>query len=128
MTIGQLAGRANVGVETIRFYERRGLIEQPVKPVSGYRRYGSDCLRRLLFIRRARSLGFGLEDIRNLLLLSDGRCVEVQALAGQKLDKIRSKIEDLRRLQAPLEALLERCGDNPDETRCPIIDTLLAGD
>ena len=81
LRIGQLAKQANISVETIRYYERRGLIQRPTKPGAGYREYSGVILQRLRFIKRAKNLGFTLDEIENLLQLSQGACADVQALA-----------------------------------------------
>ena len=125
LTIGKLANKANISVETIRYYERRGLIKRPVKPENGYRQYGNESLQRLLFIKKAKTLGFSLDEIGNLFVLSEGRCVDVQSLARQKLIGIKSRVKDLQRLEYVLENLVSQCDDNVDEAHCPIINTLL---
>jgi len=125
LTIGQLAKKAAVNVETIRYYERRGLIVRPVKPASGYRQYSNDVLHRLLFIRRAQTLGFKLDEVENLLFLSVGHCVEIQSLAEQKLDQVHDKIKDLQKLEAALSDLVRQCNASVDKAHCPIVDTLL---
>ena len=94
-SIGKLAQAAQVSVETIRYYERRGLITQPPKPAQGYRTYTKATLARILFIKRAQELGFTLEEIENLLVLGESHCSEVQELAESKLVSVRSKINDL---------------------------------
>ena len=125
LTIGKLANKANISVETIRYYERRGLIKRPLKPEIGYRQYGNESLQRLLFIKKAKTLGFSLDEIGNLLVLSEGRCADVQSLARQKLVGIKTKVNDLQRLEQLLEDLISQCSSNIDEAHCPIIDTLL---
>src|SRR5262247_1928849 len=86
LTIGRLARAAEVSVETIRYYQRRGLLEEPAKPVGGQRRYASDAVRRLRFIRRAQRLGFTLQEVKELLLLEDGQsCRKTRLLAEEKL-------------------------------------------
>jgi len=125
LTIGRLASKASINVETIRYYERRGLIKQPAKPKVGYRKYDSDTLQRLLFIKRAKTLGFSLDDIEKLLVLSEGRCADVQAIAEQKLNHVKTKVQDLLRLEDALEQLVRQCNNNVDEAYCPIIETLL---
>lgn len=124
-TIGQLANKAEINIETIRYYERRGLIQQPAKPNAGYRRYDDDILQRLLFIRKAKTLGFKLDEIDNLLALSDGHCNDVQLLAEQKLNQVRGKIKDLQILGDELESLVRQCNSSEDAGHCPIIETLL---
>jgi MerR family mercuric resistance operon transcriptional regulator len=128
LTIGSLASKASISVETIRYYERRGLIKQPVKPKIGYRKYGGDTLQRLLFIKRAKSLGFGLDDIEKLLILSEGRCADVQSIAEQKLNHIKTRVQDLQRLEDVLEQLVRQCSNNAVNAHCPIIETLLNED
>ena len=125
LRIGQLAEQADISVETIRFYERRGLIQRPTKPVSGYREYSQEILSRLRFIKKAKSLGFTLDEIENLLQLSQDECADVQVLAQQKFDQIREKINHLQRLQQALKQLLYQCQQSLDEAHCPIIESLL---
>jgi len=127
-TIGELAKVASVNVETIRYYERRGLIEQPVKPEQGYRTYSRETLVRILFIKRAQELGFTLEEIANLLSLGDAHCLEVQEMAEGKLASVRAKIADLRRLETVLDNLVIQCRTNPDQSHCPIVESLLPDD
>ena len=124
LTIGQLAKEAEVNVETIRYYERRGLIERPDKPTTGYRQYSNDLLQQLFFIKRAKALGFNLDEIQNLLSLSVGHCTEIQSLAVQKLDQVRYKIKDLQRLEDVLSDLVRQCNASADEAHCPIVDAL----
>lgn len=124
LTIGRLAKRAKVGVETIRYYQREGLIREPVKPLSGYRRYPQDTLARLHFILRAKTLGFSLAEIRNLLRLGDGCCGQTQALAEHKLALIREKQKGLAAMAAALEGALVACQHNPDDAACPLVQAL----
>lgn len=124
-TISQLAGTVGINVETVRYYERRGLIKQPAKPAQGYRLYPEATLDRILFIKRAQELGFTLEEIAHLLALGESPCREAQAMAGQKIASVRAKIADLVRLEAVLDHLLVQCRTNPDQTACPIIEALL---
>jgi MerR family mercuric resistance operon transcriptional regulator len=124
-TIGQLANKAEINVETIRYYERRGLIERPDKPATGYRQYHHEVLYRLLFIRRAQTLGFKLDEIANLLFLSVGHCTEIQSLAEQKLEQVQDKIKNLQRLEDVLCDLVRQCNASVDKAHCPIVETLL---
>ncbi|MAZ90014.1 MAG: Hg(II)-responsive transcriptional regulator [Cellvibrionaceae bacterium] len=124
-TIGQLAKTAGVNVETIRYYERQQLIEQPDKPLQGYRRYPEETLYRILFIKRAQHLGFTLTEISSLIELSQGHCSDVQHLAENKLTAVRQKLKDLRRLERSLKSLIDECRINPDEAHCPIIESLV---
>jgi len=123
-TIGKLARNLGINVETIRFYERKGLIEQPVKPETGYRHYPDETVNRIRFIKRAQDLGFSLDEIANLLSLNDRPCGQVQELAEHKLLAVRERMADLRRLEKALKALLTQCQSNDDDTHCPIIDSL----
>jgi MerR family mercuric resistance operon transcriptional regulator len=124
-TIGQLASRAEISVETVRYYERCGLINRPAKPSCGYRKYGNDILRRLQFIRKAKSLGFKLDEIRNLLMLNEDHCEDAQMIAQNKLEQVRQKLADLHRLEGALDNLIKKCAERKDKTNCPIIETLL---
>ncbi len=125
LTIGQLARKAEINLETIRYYERRGLIKRPDKPATGYRQYSNDLLQQLFFIKRAKALGFNLDEIENLLSLSVGHCTEIQSLAVQKLDQVRYKIKDLQRLEDVLSDLVRQCNASADKAHCPIVDALL---
>ena len=116
LTIGNLAKKVQIGVETIRFYERRGLIEQPQKPPEGYRVYSAEILNRIQFIKRAKELGFTLDEIANLLSLGESPCLQVQGMTENKLDQVRTKINDLHRLKTVLDNLLTQCRTNPDES------------
>ena len=125
LTIGNLAANAGVNVETIRYYERRGLIDQPVKPKSGYRRYDEAILDRILFIKKAQSLGFQLDEIKNLISLANGHCSEIQSLAEAKLNEVQLKVKDLQRLESVLADLVGQCKARVNKADCPIIDALL---
>ncbi|GAA6166357.1 MerR family transcriptional regulator [Sessilibacter corallicola] len=124
-TIGQLAGKAGVNVETIRYYERRNLLNKPVKPAQGYRQYREDALRRLVFIRRAQGLGFSLDEIADLIHLDDAACSDVRVLAEARLDSVREKIQQLRSLENNLETMVKACLQNSDEAHCPILDSFV---
>lgn len=129
VTIGKLAQHAGVGVETLRYYERRGLIMPRKRTAAGYRLYdGGDALRRLRFIRRAQALGFSLDDIGELLDLSDDPAASagaVRQLASAKIDDIDQRVRDLQRMKAALTSLAERCpGDRATTTACPILAAL----
>ncbi|MDT0583803.1 MerR family transcriptional regulator [Brumicola blandensis] len=123
-TISKLAKAANVGIETIRFYERKGLLEQPIKPIQGYRQYTEQALSRVLFIKRAQYLGFTLAEISSLLILSASNCEDVQQLAEQKLAVIEDKLRDLLNLKDSLVSLVSDCKNNPSDKECPIIRSL----
>ncbi|MCA1780476.1 MAG: MerR family transcriptional regulator [Xanthomonadaceae bacterium] len=123
-TIGALARQAGVGVETVRYYQRRGLLHEPERPHGGIRRYAESDLRRLRFIRHARGLGFSLDEAGELLRLDDGvECAQAQRIAGEKLDRIQQRIEQLQSIQTALEALLEQCRET-NTARCPMIRSL----
>tara|TARA_Y100001938_G_C7885720_1_gene327274 strand:- start:183 stop:569 length:387 start_codon:yes stop_codon:yes gene_type:complete len=123
-TISKLAKALNINVETVRFYERWGLITQPPKPDTGYRHYPEETVNRIRFIKRAQELGFTLDEISNLLSLNDYPCSQVQDLAELKLIAVKEKMADLRRLEKALKALLAQCQSNDDDSHCPIIDSL----
>lgn len=128
LRIGQLAERAGVGVETVRYYQRIGLLPVPGKPPGGTRRYEATHLQRLLFIRRAQSLGFSLDDIRLLIDLGDEHCGDVEAIAVAKLTDVRHKIAALRKMERALATTVEQCRRTPDAARCPIIHSIADGD
>lgn len=110
MTIGILAQEANVSVETIRYYQRVGLLEEPPKPHKGYRSYSPEVLEQLLFIRRAKTFGFSLQDIGELLKLgdSDQSCESACALAEKNLNEIRAKMKELEQLEIQISKMLNR--------------------
>ena len=123
-TIAGLARAASVGVETIRYYERRGLIVQPKRISGAYRRYGSDHVRRIRFVKRAQELGFTLEEIESLLKLEDGTDRRsIQKIASERLDQLRSRIADLRRIERTLKHLLDDC-KKESTPYCPIISAI----
>ena len=125
MTIGRLAKAAGVHVETIRYYQRRGLVEEPTKPLGGQRRYSDSVIAVLGFIRRAQQLGFSLEEVKGLLAISDGRsCGEARAIAERKQDVLRIRIEQLTSMANQLEALIEACRNNKARRKCPVIVAL----
>ena len=124
-TIGQLAATAGVNVETIRYYQRRKLFPEPRRAYGGVRRYGSDEIVRLRFIRSAQRLGFTLSEIDDLLaLLAPRACSKTRNIAAAKLAVIDERIGELQKLRAEFTALLSQCDANSDEGRCPIIEQL----
>ncbi|GIX22445.1 MAG: MerR family transcriptional regulator [Gammaproteobacteria bacterium] len=128
LTIGALARAAGVGVETVRYYQRRGLLPCPARPPGGTRRYGATELARLRFIRRAKTLGFSLEEIAELLRLEDGlSCNEASAVARRRLTELRGRIAELQRIEATLAALLQRCKHTGGTLRCPLIERIRTG-
>jgi MerR family transcriptional regulator, mercuric resistance operon regulatory protein len=128
LTIGTLANAAGVHLETVRYYERIGLMPKPSRTASNYRNYEPEHIERLCFIRRAREIGFSTGEIKELLALAEpGRasCAEVQTLTTVHLGEVRAKIIDLRRLEAILAGALARCSAEPVPA-CPVLD-MLAG-
>ncbi len=126
MTIGQLAQQASVGVETIRFYERQGLLPEPPRSAAGYRRYSSEELDRLRFIRGAKQLGFSLSEIGELLELRhepSTACDSVRERVEGKLADIRSRIRSLEEIQQDLEQLHAACDANAADD-CPTLDQI----
>ena len=130
LTRGALAARTGCNIETIRYYERVGLLPPPPRSVGGHRLYGEGLIRRLNFVRRSRDLGFSIEEIRELLHPVDGgtyTCGEVEQLARDHIREIRRKIADLRKLEGVFETMAAQCSGDavPD---CPIIDALFDPD
>lgn len=124
LTIGKVAQRAEIGVETVRFYEREGLIDEPPRLSSGYRQYPEETVVRLRFIRHAKELGFTLREIKELLnLRSDGKrsCGEVRSLAEAKIADIEEKIALLQRMRTTLGELVVSCKSNKKTEPCPIL-------
>jgi len=123
LTIGRLARTAGVNVETIRYYQRRGLLRTPRRPPGGVRVYAADSLEQLRFIKRAQQLGFTLRDIRELLALGNGRCEDARRLAELHLQSIEQRLRDLRRMRTSLSRLIRRCQEGR-EPFCPIATSL----
>lgn len=126
LQIGELARRTGCNIDTIRYYEKIGVLGSPVRTEGGFRTYSTDDVQRLSFIRRARELGFPLEEVRAMLRLSDERaqpCVEVQQIAVGHLADVRCKIADLRAMAAALEILIEKC-DQGRLGPCPLVEAL----
>ncbi len=124
LTIGQVARRAGVGVETVRYYSRRGLVAEPPRPASGYRRYPPSVVGRIRFIKRAQALGFTLQEIGELLTLGDRQCRPVRDRAAAKMRQIEDQIRDLGRLHASLEALVAACDTGRTDAPCAIVEAL----
>ncbi|HET7565532.1 MAG TPA: MerR family transcriptional regulator [Gemmatimonadaceae bacterium] len=128
MTIGELARRANVNVQTVRYYERRGLLAEPHRTPSGYRQYSDTTLDRLRFIKRAQELGFTLSEIEELLVLRlDPRttAAEVKARAEAKLEDVDRRIHDLERIKHALTHLAGRCrGGRGPVGDCPLLEAM----
>ena len=128
MTIGALAKAAGMGVETIRYYQRRGLVAEPEKPYGSIRHYDDQALARLHFIRTAQWLGFSLDEIGGLLTLQDGtHWDEARVLGEQKLASVRAKISSLRRIERALDGLVQECCAQRGNVECPLITSLQDG-
>ena len=128
--IGALSQKTRCKVETIRYYEKAGLLPAPARSPGGYRLYRDDHLKRVTFIRRARALGFAIEEVRTLLTLADQRrrpCAEVRVVATAHLEEVRAKIADLRAMERVLRETVARCADGR-RTDCPLIEALYGED
>jgi len=130
LLIGQLSRHTGVNIETIRYYERIGIMPKPRRSDGGQRLYDENQFKRLHFVKRSRTIGFSLEEIRNLLALDDEEtlsCNEVYSLTEDHLEKVRQKITELKSIESTLKKLANQCsrGNKPD---CPIFDMLLGGD
>lgn len=127
MTIGRVAEQAGVGIETVRFYEREGVLAEPARSASGYRLYDADVVARLQFVRRAKELGFTLNEIKELLSLridSTTSRQDVRAKARAKIEDIESKIKTLQRMKKALASLIQECCAKGDGADCPILKAL----
>lgn len=131
MTIGKLAKEAGVGVETIRFYERKGLIRKPARRYRGFRHYAAEEAARVRFVRRAQELGFTLREVKELLDIQSKRKItgaQVQKKADEKIEEIRKKIVDLRQMENSLVRLAKTCGQGEQAIReCKIFDCFEKG-
>lgn len=130
MKIGELARHSGVNIDTVRYYEREGLLPQAQRLASGYRVYDDPDVRRLRFVRRAKALGFTLPEIRELLALSDHRdddMASLKAAAIEKLASVETRLAELDRIRAGLETLVASCPGHGALEQCPILDAL-AGD
>ena len=126
LTIGVLAKRGGVNVETIRYYQRRGLLREPAKPSGGFRRYAEDSVKRVRFIKRAQSLGFTLDEVLGLLALNEKEaCLETREIAAHKLELIEQKIAGLSRIKKALSSLVRSCDASSAGAPCPIIQLLV---
>ncbi len=127
LTIGKLSKATGVNIETIRFYERKGLMPAPRRRESGYREYSEEDIRRLKFIRRAKELGFSLREIQELLELKvdpHTTCDDVRQRAEAKIADIQQKIEELQRVKGALERLAASCIGHGPEGECPFLEAL----
>ncbi|MBI2607188.1 MAG: heavy metal-responsive transcriptional regulator [Deltaproteobacteria bacterium] len=126
MTASTLAKHAGVGIESIRFYERKGLLPRPTRSQSGYRQYGGEDARRVRFIKRAQALGFTLNEIKELLALrinSRAKCSDVKKRTDGKIAEIQAKVKDLRKMMRSLKNLSDACGcEDAPTSQCPILD------
>lgn len=127
LTIGQVAREAGVGIETVRFYERQGLIEAPTRRASGYRQFNESVVDRLQFIREAKELGFTLGEIKELLSLKldpSSSCAEVKGRAEAKIADIEEKTRTLQRMKRALAKLTKACSGDGPTSECPILEAL----
>lgn len=125
LTIGRLAASAAVNVETVRYYQRRGLLAEPPRPPGGVRHYGSAEVTRLQFIRRAQAMGFTLDEIGGLLKVRGRRaCEQTRTLTEHKLELVRQRIVELQRLEQDLASLVEECGQAAVNAECPTLSLL----
>jgi MerR family mercuric resistance operon transcriptional regulator len=125
LTIGKLAEAAGVNVETIRYYQRRGLLDEPHKPPGGHRRYSAEQAKRLRFIKRAQALGFTLGEVGMLLTLDSAfGCSDTRLLVARKLELIERKMADLTAMHQALVQLVSQCDVGESTKPCPIIDVL----
>jgi MerR family transcriptional regulator, copper efflux regulator len=131
LTIGEIARRTDVSADTIRYYERQGLIPDPARTDGGYRNYPPETIARLKFIRRAKRLGFSLREIQDLLSLSEDSAAtasDIKQRAEAKLVEIEAQISDLRRMQTALSQLTRACPGSGVKERCPILHALTDGE
>jgi len=127
MRIGQVASQAGVNIDTLRYYERRGILDEPARRPSGYREYPADTVRIIRFIRRAQDLGFTLTEIEELLELRDARAgsrSQVRKLADAKLRSVDGKLSALQAMRSALYSLLQSCTCSEGKPSCPILDAL----
>ncbi len=127
LTRGEVAKKADVNIETLRYYERRGLLPPPARNRSNYRIYPADTILRVAFVKRAQALGFSLNEIKLLLVLHASpstRSQEVREHARQKIDEIEEKIRTLRRMKKALSRLVNECSGHEPATACPILEAL----
>lgn len=131
LTIGRLAKAAGVGIPTVRFYERRGLLPRPQRRASGYRSFEPEAIQRIRFIRHAQELGFSLKEVEDLLDLrmDPGRsCADVRQRAMEKIADIDAKVTGLARMRTVLDRLVETCPGDAPATDCPILEALVEND
>ena len=125
LSIGAFGKAAGVNVETIRFYQRKGLLPEPARPFGGIRRYGRADVARVKFVKSAQRLGFSLDEIAELLRLEDGtHCLEASRMAEHKLQDVRAKLADLERMEFVLSELVHACHARKGNVSCPLIASL----
>lgn len=125
LTIGAFASAAGVNVETIRFYQRKGLLPEPDRPIGGIRRYGPTDVDRVKFVKSAQRLGFNLDEVAQLLQLEDGtHCHEAADLATARLADVRLRLTDLQRMESTLAQLVKACSSSRGKVTCPLIACL----
>ena len=127
LSIGQVASAADVNIQTVRYYERRGILVPAGRTPAGYRQYDDDAVARLRFIRHAQELGFSLKEIAELLALrirDVGACRSVEKKTREKIDDVDRRIRDLRRIKHTLERLAAACQSRRTTDDCPILETL----
>ena len=127
ITISAAAKRARIGVETVRFYEKEGLLDPPARNTAGYRQYTAEDVRRLSFVRRAKELGFTLREVKELIALTQSRQAtagEAKSLALAKLTELRERIRDLRRIERALSQLTHECSGTGPASDCPILNAM----
>ncbi|ODS62129.1 MAG: Hg(II)-responsive transcriptional regulator [Arenimonas sp. SCN 70-307] len=125
LTIGAFAKAAEVNVETIRFYQRKGLLPEPDRPIGGIRRYGPADVDRVRFVKSAQRLGFNLDEVAQLLRLEDGtHCHEAADLAAARLKDVRLRLADLKRMESALSRLVTACSSSQGHVTCPLIASL----
>lgn len=126
LTIGVLAKHADVNVETVRYYQRIGLLSEPPKPLQGYRRYPLQVVSRIHFIKRAQELGFSLKEIAELLELNDGCCSTARHMAEQKRERVTARMDDLKRMHLTLTTMIDAClRSEAQGESCALIDSLM---
>ncbi len=125
LTIGEVARQAGVNVETVRYYQRRGLLKEPRKPLEGFRLYPPDTVSRISFIKRAQFLGFTLQEASELIALGESRaCAATRELALRRRETIDAKLADLKRMRDALEKLIRLCGKGGSGKGCPMLESL----
>ncbi len=127
LTRGELAKKAGVNPETVRYYEKLGLLPEAIRTESGYRLFSEEDVKRIKFIKRAKELGFTLKEIKELLQIrfeTKGECRQVKKLAEEKLSDIQKKIDDLEKIKETLQHLIEKCPEKGSVLDCPIISTI----